>query len=103
MPAPIGNKNHVTHGMDDTPESWAYLTAKQRCTNPKHPKFKHYGGRGIQFLFTSFAEFYAAVGSKPSPHHVLDRKNNNGHYEPNNVRWVTHSVSLKNRRKWAKV
>jgi len=26
-----------------------YTNAKQRCTNPKHPSYKHYGAKGVQF------------------------------------------------------
>lgn len=102
MPAPLGNKNRLTHGMDSTPEYGAYYTARNRCTNPKHPKYHLYGGRGIKFMFASFSAFLLAVGLKPSPNHVLDRRNNDGHYEAGNVRWVTHPVSLRNRRRWAK-
>lgn len=29
-----------------------YYSARQRCTDPKHPSFKRYGGRGIKVLFT---------------------------------------------------
>ena len=55
-------------------------------------------GRGIKFLFTSFEQFLAEVGTKPSPHLLLDRIKNDGHYEPGNVRWTTPSKSNKNKR-----
>ena len=81
-----------------TSEYEAYKTAKKRCTNPRQPRFKDYGGRGIKFLFKSFQQFFKHLGWKPSPKHVLDRIDNDGHYKIGNVRWATHSESLKNRR-----
>lgn len=73
-----------------TPEYQAYLHAKRLCENPHDRKFKYYGGRGIQFFFKSFEEFFAALGPRPSPKHSLDRfPNGNGHYERGNVRWAT--------------
>ena len=69
--------------MTKTPEWFAYVTAKTRCTNPNVEAFKHYGGRGIEFRFTSFKEFLTEVGLKPEPKNLysLDRIDNNGHYE----------------------
>lgn len=78
----------------------SYRNARQRCTNPKNSNWKNYGGRGIQFLFTSFAQFMAVLGKKPTPQHTLDRfPNNDGHYEPGNVRWATMEEQAATRRK----
>jgi NUMOD3 motif len=72
--------------------------AKVRC-NPGH---KYHGDRGIKFLFTSFEQFIAEIGRRPSPQHSLDRfPNKNGNYEPGNVRWATSSQQNKNRRRMA--
>lgn len=83
----------------DTPEYRSYSGAKQRCTNPKAKRYQDYGGRGIEFRFTSFKEFITHVGLKPTPRHSLDRNNNDGHYEPGNVKWATPSEQNKNQRK----
>ncbi|HKV79758.1 MAG TPA: site-specific integrase [Candidatus Sulfotelmatobacter sp.] len=80
-----------------TPEGQAYQSARTRCTNPSHISWKHYGGRGIQFLFTSFEQFLAELGPRPEGHE-LDRINNDGHYEPGNVRWATGTDQIQNRR-----
>ncbi len=68
----------------------AYANAKQRCSNPKNPKYKDYGGRGILFKFNNFEEFWKHIGPIPWPGLELDRIENNGHYEFGNVRWTTH-------------
>jgi hypothetical protein len=94
-------KTHLTHGMSRSPEHIAYLGAKARCTNPKTPQWNDYGGRGIEFRFASFRDFFACVGLRPSPLHSLDRENVNGHYEPGNIRWVLKEVQQKNKRTYA--
>ena len=68
----------------------AYASAKQRCTNPKNPKYADYGGRGIKFLFINFEQFWKHIGAKPYPELELDRINNDGNYEPGNVQWTSH-------------
>lgn len=78
-----------THGMSTTPEYAAYYAAYNRCTNPKSEKFPQYGGRGIEFRFTSFEEFFEHLGKRPSGDHSLDRIDVNGHYEKGNVKWST--------------
>lgn len=81
-----------------TPEHKAYCHAKERCNNPNVKNYSHYGGRGIEFRFTSFDQFFSELGKRPSKEHSLDRINNNGHYEVGNVRWATRSQQVNNRR-----
>ncbi len=81
-----------------TPEHIAYRHAKGRCSNPTDVAWKDYGGRGIKFLFTSFEQFFAELGPRPEGK-SLDRINNDGNYEPGNVRWATHSEQVKNQRR----
>lgn len=83
----------------DTPEYRSYSGAKQRCTNSKSKNYADYGGRGIEFRFVSFQQFINCVGNKPTPKHSLDRIENEGHYEPGNVRWATCSEQNRNQRK----
>lgn len=80
---------NTKHGRAGTPEYIAYVGAKTRCENPKATKYERWGGRGIEFRFASFEEFFAELGYRPSPKHSLDRIDNNGHYEAGNVRWAT--------------
>jgi len=64
---------------------------RDRCNNPNNPAYKNYGSRGIQVCerWDNFPKFIVDVGERPSPRHVLDRIDNNGNYEPGNVKWST--------------
>jgi hypothetical protein len=95
-----GTKQHG-HRVGDkkTPEYAAWSHARQRCMNPNDSGWEWYGGRGIKFLFTSFAHFLAEIGPRPTPQHSLDRKDNDGNYEPGNVRWATLEEQANNQRK----
>lgn len=89
------------HGMHNTSEHRAWVSMKQRCTNPKKREWLHYGGRGIKVCekwASSFIAFLRDVGMKPSPLHSLDRIDVNGNYEPGNVRWATHQQQVENTR-----
>jgi hypothetical protein len=81
-----------------SPEFSVYTNAKTRCTNPRHIFYKNYGGRGIEFRFSSFQEFIEEVGPRPGPELTLDRIDNDGHYERGNVRWATWTEQAGNRR-----
>lgn len=88
----------TTHGASRSPEYKAWADAKRRCTNPKDKDFPRYGGRGIQFLFNSFEEFLAHIGTKPHEKLTLDRINVNGDYAPKNIRWATIKEQNNNKR-----
>ena len=79
-------------------EMSAFRAALTRCNNPKSIGFKNYGGRGIKFKFTDFQTFLQEVGPHPGKNYSLDRINNNGDYEPGNVRWATREMQVANRR-----
>jgi len=93
-------ESHVRHGMSYTPEWNSYHSAKKRC-NPKFKeKYTDWSGRGIEFRFNSFEEFYEALGPRPEPkfNYSLERIDNNGHYEAGNVKWATKKQQARNRR-----
>lgn len=86
--------------MSNTSEYLAWLHIKDRCLNPKDKKYPYYGGRGIKVHLPwvdSFIAFINDVGKKPSKKHSLDRINNDGNYEPGNVRWATIDQQNNNR------
>ena len=74
-----------------------YLEAKRRCQSILHKQHNDYGGRGIEFRFNSFEDFYAELGPRP-PTFQLDRINNNGNYEVGNVRWTSAHLNSNNTR-----
>ena len=86
---------------------WASM--KGRCTNPNIPQYKDWGGRGITFkrewadFLTFRREVVREIGLPPSPKHVLDRINNDGNYEPGNVRWATQKENNNNTRQNVKI
>lgn len=91
---------HTRHGFTGSPEHSAYLQAKWRCTCVTAREYPAYGGRGINFLFSSFEQFILEIGARPSPKHSLDRINVESHYMPGNVRWATQQEQLANRRQF---
>lgn len=96
-------ESRTTHGCAGsrrTPEYHTWSTMIQRCTNPSNVKWSYYGARGITVCdrWRKFENFFADVGRKPSPAHELDRIDNDGNYEPSNVRWVTEHVQSRNKR-----
>ena len=87
--------------VSKTPEYRAYIDAKSRCTNQNSQRWYTHGGRGIKFLFSNFGEFFEAVGPRPDGM-TLDRIDNDGHYEADNIRWATPSQQCSNRRSYKK-
>lgn len=90
------------HGNTRTAAYRRWVHIRQRCENPKDAGFCDYGGRGIkvcQRWRDSFVAFLEDVGEPPSVDHSIDRIDNDGHYEPGNVRWATASVQQRNTRR----
>lgn len=85
---------------------WAWKSMKQRCQNPKCVVYRNYGQRGISVCdewqkFEPFLEWALNNGFQKGLD--LDRKNNDGNYEPSNCRWVARRENINNRRNTIKI
>jgi hypothetical protein len=91
-----------THGMSGTPVYDVWAGMHTRCTNSKENHWDRYGGRGIKVCERwsgpgGFENFLADMGERPSARHQIDRKENDGDYEPGNCHWVLSKVNNRNR------
>jgi hypothetical protein len=79
-----------------------WVRIRSRCNLPTNDAYHLYGGRGIRVCdrwMESFANFLEDMGRAPSRKHSIDRKDNNGNYEPGNCRWTTMRVQSNNTRR----
>lgn len=89
------------HGLSETSLYKTWLSMRGRCHRPTEKYYSCYGGRGISVCDEwrrDFQAFAAYIGVKPTPVHSIDRIDNNGNYEPGNVKWSTKSEQARNRR-----
>lgn len=97
-----GMKNEwaVKHGCSATSLYKVWASMKQRCLQPNSQSYPQYGGRGITLCsewrqFVPFRDWALANGYEKGL--VLDRKDNELGYFPDNCRWATTIESGLNR------
>lgn len=101
------NPSAKTHGMAGTLIYDIWVQMCGRCHNPNNKGFIYYGGKGVQVCDRwrhSFENFYADMGDRPNStststsrsEYSIERKNNKGHYEPDNCVWAVIEVQRNN-------
>ena len=85
------NLNTTTHGLSREPIYNVWLKMKQRCTDPKDKRYKHYGGRGITYheSWSRFETFYEDIGKYYVEGLQIDRIDNDANYCKENCKWST--------------
>lgn len=82
---------------------------KSRCYNAHNKSYRNYGGRGIEICeewkkdFEAFRDYVKVLPHYGEEERTLDRINNDGNYEPGNVRWATKVEQSNNRRNTIRV
>lgn len=80
----------------------AAKNAFNRCNDSKSKQYHDYGGRGIKVCFVdviSFVKHLLTLEGYDNLELVIDRIDNNGHYEVGNLRFTTRLESSRNSRK----
>ena len=99
------NRKNSLHGLCYTSEYEAWSKMQARCLYAGHKFYSDYGGRGIRICVRwlepdgrGFLNFLSDMGKKPSPGFSINRKRNNGDYEPDNCEWTTQKEQMRNTR-----
>lgn len=94
----ITAERNKTHGLTHSPMYKRWSSMMARCYNKNRNNYRNYGGRGIIVCdrWHDFALFYKDVGDPPFYNASLDRIDNNGNYEPANIRWASQSEQTRN-------
>lgn len=100
----IQTEVNYNHGLSNDKLYKTWEGIKARCFNPNNQRYPRYGGRGISMHQewlndpASFIDWIKKnLGPKPTKNHSLDRVNNDGNYEPGNLRWASSITQTYNR------
>lgn len=91
---------NTTHGLSRHPLYHTWILMKRRCENPKDSRYITHGARGITVCerWQSVSNFIEDMYPSYIAGLTLDRRDNDGNYEPFNCRWATYETQVHNRR-----
>lgn len=93
-----------THGLSQTLLYDIWRQMIRRCHDERCKDFPGWGGRGIRVCdewrsdIAAFVAWAERTGYAEGERLSLDRKNNDGHYCPENCHWATDGEQARNRR-----
>jgi hypothetical protein len=89
----------TTHGLTNSVHYSRWHNMIDRCENTENHSYSRYGGRGIKVCekWHDLKNFVADLPDGYEDGLEMDRVNNEGDYEPNNIRWVSKSKNCDNR------
>jgi hypothetical protein len=95
--------NRLTHGGRNSYEYGIWCGMISRCGRKTYLRYADYGGRGISVCprwkgLQGFENFLKDMGNRPTKDHSIERRNNDGNYEPSNCIWATRDDQGKNKR-----
>ncbi len=96
-------ESHRTHGLCEFKDFKVWQNIVNRTTNPKAPKFEHYGGRGIRMCDEwlnnpeAFIDYIWRLPDYRKEGYTLDRINPDGNYEPGNLRYANRHIQGTNK------
>lgn len=80
-------------------QTWCNMIS--RCENKNDNSYENYGGRGISVCErwrNSYENFLEDMGRRPRGKEIDRFPDNDGNYEPGNVRWATKAEQARNKR-----
>ena len=96
---------NLLHGLSHNFTHRIWTNIKTRCFNHKNHNYSNYGGRGITMYsdwidnFQAFYDYVSKLENFGKKGYTLDRIDNNGNYEPGNLRWADQKTQCRNTRK----
>lgn len=94
-----------THGMTNTRLYRLWTAMLARCHSSIAKGYADYGARGIEVCpewrhdFQVFHDFVTQLPNYNTKGYTLDRIDNDGNYEPGNVRWASRWIQSRNNRR----